>query len=153
MVSVSLLFWMSPVIAGLLLTIPIAALTSMEAAGQVLRRVGLLATPEERLPSPLAARVNALLSAGGGCEPSAPITVLAGSPELLQLHLRALPETVPPTPGKIDVNLAVALAKIDTGLDLEELSDHLSNQEIFAVLANTTAVNRVTAMNRTLNLP
>jgi hypothetical protein len=79
--------------------------------------------------------------------------VLAGSPELLQLHLRALPETVPPTPGKIDVNLAVALAKIDTGLDLEELSDHLSNQEIFAVLANTTAVNRVTAMNRTLNLP
>jgi membrane glycosyltransferase len=152
MVSVSLLFWMSPVIAGLLLSIPIAALTSMKAAGQVLRRAGLLATPEECLPPPVAARADALLRAGAGCEPSAPITLLAGSPELLQLHLRALPETAPPTPGKIDVNLAVALAKIDTGLDLEQISNHLSNQEIFAVLANTAAVNRVTAMDQTLKL-
>jgi hypothetical protein len=44
------------------------------------------------------------------------------------------------------------LAKIDTGLDLEQISNHLSNQEIFAVLANTAAVNRVTAMDQTLKL-
>jgi membrane glycosyltransferase len=148
MVSVSLVFWMSPVIAGLLLSIPVAALTSMAAAGHALRRAGLLATPEERLPPPVAARANALLLGGGGCQPCGPITLLAGSPDLLQLHLQALPATAPPTPGKIDVNLAVALAKIDTGLDLKEISDHLSNQEIFAVLANATAVARVTAIIR-----
>jgi membrane glycosyltransferase len=40
-------WWFSPVLAGLALSIPISVLTSRESLGQILRRAGLLLTPEE----------------------------------------------------------------------------------------------------------
>ncbi|UHQ24703.1 glucans biosynthesis glucosyltransferase MdoH [Lysobacter sp. 5GHs7-4] len=49
-VSPSLAAWMSPVIAGLLLAIPIVALTSARAPGRWLRRIGIFRTPEEIAP-------------------------------------------------------------------------------------------------------
>ncbi len=51
LVSPGLAAWMSPVIAGLVLSIPVVALTSAKAPGDWLRRVGIFATPEEtRVP-------------------------------------------------------------------------------------------------------
>ena len=49
-VSAPLLLWMSPVVAGLMLAIPIAALTARASVGRALRAAGLLLTPEEREP-------------------------------------------------------------------------------------------------------
>ncbi|RDZ27873.1 glucans biosynthesis glucosyltransferase MdoH [Lysobacter silvisoli] len=50
MVSPSLAAWMGPVIAGLLLAIPIVALTSARAPGRWLRRIGIFRIPEEVAP-------------------------------------------------------------------------------------------------------
>jgi membrane glycosyltransferase len=49
-VSPSLAAWMSPVIIGLLLAMPIVALTSARAPGRWLRRIGIFRTPEEIAP-------------------------------------------------------------------------------------------------------
>src|SRR6185437_15113750 len=46
------IWWMMPVIAGLLLSAPVTALTSRASVGRFLRRLGLLLTPEEFSPPP-----------------------------------------------------------------------------------------------------
>ncbi len=59
-VSPMMAAWMSPVIAGLVLAIPIVALTSSRGAGQWLRRAGIFQIPEEVAPPPVLARATAL---------------------------------------------------------------------------------------------
>ncbi len=60
MISPALFWWMSPVILGLVLAVPLAAITASRAAGQGLRRIGLLTVPEERTPPAV------MLAAAGG---------------------------------------------------------------------------------------
>ncbi|WP_407352960.1 glucans biosynthesis glucosyltransferase MdoH [Luteimonas sp. R10] len=62
-VSPGLAAWMSPVIVGLGLSIPIVMLTSSRATGQRLRRWRLLCTPEELAPPPLLLRAAELRTA------------------------------------------------------------------------------------------
>ena len=58
-ISPGLALWMSPVIAGLVLSIPIVALTSARAPGAWLRRTGVFATPEETSPPDILRRARA----------------------------------------------------------------------------------------------
>jgi len=46
------IWWMLPVIAGLILSAPLTAVTSRASVGKFLRRLGLLLTPEEVAPPP-----------------------------------------------------------------------------------------------------
>ncbi len=59
-VSPALLAWMSPVIIGLVCSIPIVALTSSRGAGRLLRRLHLLSIPEETVPPPILVRAARL---------------------------------------------------------------------------------------------
>jgi len=59
LVSPGLALWMSPVIAGLVLSIPIVAFTSARAPGAWLRRTGIFATPEETAPPAILQRAQA----------------------------------------------------------------------------------------------
>lgn len=52
-ISPSMALWMLPVVAGLVLAIPTAALSGSRSAGAALRRLGLLRTPEESDPPPI----------------------------------------------------------------------------------------------------
>jgi membrane glycosyltransferase len=60
MVSPGLAAWMSPVIAGMVLSIPVVALTSAPGPGRWLRRAGIFATPEEQAPPAILQRAEAL---------------------------------------------------------------------------------------------
>ena len=64
LVSPGLAAWMSPVIAGMVLSIPVVALTSAAAPGAWLRRLGLFATPEETAPPPILQRASELRRGG-----------------------------------------------------------------------------------------
>ena len=59
LVSPGLAAWMSPVIAGLVLSSPVVALTSARAPGEWLRRTGVFATPEETAPPDILVRADA----------------------------------------------------------------------------------------------
>ena len=59
-VSSSLALWMAPVVLGLALAIPLAAVTARRSAGLALRRLGLLRIPEEVQPPDVLARANRL---------------------------------------------------------------------------------------------
>src|SRR3712207_1349783 len=59
-VSPSLFLWMSPVIVGLVVAIPISALTARRDIGRALRRLGLLLIPEEVRPPAVITTANVL---------------------------------------------------------------------------------------------
>jgi len=59
-VSPSLAAWMAPVVIGMVLAIPVVALTSSRAPGAFLHRLGLLDIPEENLPPPVLVRAAQL---------------------------------------------------------------------------------------------
>jgi membrane glycosyltransferase len=58
--SPSLAAWMAPVTLGLVLAVPLVALTSARAPGQWLRRAKLLSIPEETDPPPILKRATVL---------------------------------------------------------------------------------------------
>ncbi|MGA8294076.1 MAG: glucans biosynthesis glucosyltransferase MdoH, partial [Rhodoplanes sp.] len=72
-VSWPLFLWMTPVIVGLVLAIPLAAVTADAAFGRRLQRLGLLTTPEERNPPEVLRRANALARAAESDDITAPI--------------------------------------------------------------------------------
>jgi membrane glycosyltransferase len=59
-VSPSLAAWMAPVVIGMVLAIPVVALTSSRGPGAFLHRLGLLDIPEENIPPPVLVRAAQL---------------------------------------------------------------------------------------------
>jgi membrane glycosyltransferase len=59
------IWWMSPILLGLLLSVPLTMLTSLTTAGLWARRHGLLLTPEETEPPPELAALEQLMASGG----------------------------------------------------------------------------------------
>ncbi len=132
LVSPSLFLWMIPVVAGLALSIPLAAYTARRSAGALFRRLGLLRTPEETAPPPV------LLEAEGLREAAAPGGVGAlerlRDPALLAAHRAMLP---PPRRAgdPFDPALLMGLAKLREGG-----TAGLSRAELAAVLGNAEAL-------------
>ena len=142
-VSTPLLLWMSPVVAGLILAIPVAAMTSGARIGRGLRRLGLLLTPEERSAPAVLVRANALASEGPAVGNGDPLTLLARDASLRAVHFAMLGSPPRRRKGDVDVQLAVARAKIEDADDLDEVIGLLDQKEVFAVLANADALARV----------
>lgn len=63
-------WWMSPILIGLLLSVPLTMLTSLRSAGLWMRRRGLLLTPEETEPPVELAALERLMAEGGIASPS-----------------------------------------------------------------------------------
>nr|WP_028350450.1 glucans biosynthesis glucosyltransferase MdoH [Bradyrhizobium murdochi] len=134
-VSLSLLLWMTPVILGLLLSIPIAMLSSSPRAN---RRSGLFRTPEQTAPPPVLARANELAGAPHSSLPC-PLCELLDDARLLEAHLNNLSGQKPRKRGDVDPHLAIARAKIEDAETFEEAAGFLGPREKFAVL-NAPAV-------------
>ena len=135
-VSLSLLFWMAPVIVGLLLAIPMAMLTSRIGKS---RAAKLFGTPEQATPPPVLARANELANAphqGVSC----PIRELRDDPGLRDAHLGSLSAQKPRSRGQIDPHLAVARAKIEDAECFDEALEYLRPRETFAVLNSPAAL-------------
>jgi membrane glycosyltransferase len=56
-------WWFAPVVAGMVLSIPLSVLTSRASLGESARRLGLFVTPEETAPPPELAGLNARMAA------------------------------------------------------------------------------------------
>jgi membrane glycosyltransferase len=129
-VSLPLLLWMAPVIAGLVLAIPIAMLSST--GGPDLGRSGLFNTPEQTAPPKVLVRANELANNPHRAV-SCPLQELRSDPKLLSAHLRSL-RAMPRIRGRIDPHLAIARAKIEDAESFDEALGYLNSPETFAVL-------------------
>ena len=138
-VSLPLLLWMTPVIVGLLLAIPIALLSSMSSSGTTGRTPPLFATPEQTSPPQVLVRANQLAETSQDTI-SCPILELRNDTGLLKAHLDNLPVHGKRARGQVDPHLAIARAKIEDAEGLEEALQFLTPRETFAALNSPTVL-------------
>ncbi|MCP3371327.1 glucans biosynthesis glucosyltransferase MdoH [Bradyrhizobium cajani] len=136
-VSLPLLLWMSPVVLGLLLSIPLGLMTSAR-----LKTPGLFATPETNNPSAVVLRANEL-AASGPIVMAGALHQLSQDPELLGQHLGSLPVAGPRKFGSVDVPLATATIKLEECESLEDAAAWLDKPELRAVLGHPTLLQQV----------
>jgi membrane glycosyltransferase len=146
LVSPSLLLWMSPVVLGLALAIPMAAWTAGRGPGQALRRLGLLRIPEEQTPPAVLAEAERLQAELETAAPSA-FRHLVSDTRLMLAHAAMLP---PPRARGTPFNpaLLMGLAKLEEATTLDDAAAVLTRQETAAVLAEPRGL----ALLRTLPL-
>jgi membrane glycosyltransferase len=142
-VSPSLFLWMTPVVVGMVLAIPLAAWTAQRRAGLAMRRMGLLLIPEETAPPPVLARARDLSREFQDCVQTGAARRLASDPRLLAAHRAMLP---PQRKRKSDTDLAFGLAKLDESDDLDAALAELSVKELGAVLSDARGVDRLVAL-------
>lgn len=149
-VSPMLLAWMSPVVLGLLLAIPLSALGASRRAGQALARAGLLLTPEEANPHPIILRSQKIQNdlARKGMPVTDPLMRIAAEPELRELHLAMLLAPRPGVKGDVDVDFVVAMARLEQAESIEDAVRFLSAREKLAVLGNAQGVARLVSLAR-----
>lgn len=145
LVSPYLALWMSPVVVGLALAIPLAAWTARRDVGVGLRRLGLLLTPEERDPPAVLARARALHRELSETAPPPDALRLFREPALLDAHRQMLPPPRRPRRDPFDPALLIGLAKLDEAESLEE-ARMLPRAELAAVLADARGLNRLEAL-------
>ncbi|MGI3902900.1 MAG: glucans biosynthesis glucosyltransferase MdoH [Janthinobacterium lividum] len=145
LISPSLVAWMSPTIAGLILAIPLSWASGQRSIGLFLKRIGLLRTPEETTPPEIAVRANVLARelAQAGYDVTDGISALHASRELRVLHEAYLPPAQPRQRGTIDHDAVMARAKLAEAETVEEAESWLSRKERTAVLNDRDLIGRV----------
>jgi len=147
-VSFSLFAWMTPVIVGLILAIPLVQWTANPATGRRLRHMKLLITPEEAQPPHILQRANALVEQFSSSDPPSTLEKLFADPALLAAHRAMLPPPRSRKPGEIDVARLVALAKLDDCTTLSETGAVLTRAELMALLSDPRGLERLAALDR-----
>jgi membrane glycosyltransferase len=150
LISPSLVAWMSPTIAGLILAIPISWLTSQRWLGLVFRRAGLLATPEETTTPPVAKRARALskVLARAGEDETNGLLAIHGDPELRELHEAWLPARRPRQRGQITADRAVAEAKLADAETIEDAVQWLNRGERLVALGDRALISMAARLPR-----
>jgi membrane glycosyltransferase len=141
LVSPSLALWMSPVIVGLALAIPMVALTSRR--DRVFASLGLLRIPEEVLPPAVLARAASLadeLASHGPDVRSIP-EKLAQDPDLLAAHRDMLPQPRHPWVEPLEIPLLTGRATLDEAPSLTMAWERMTKEEQAACLADGPALN------------
>ena len=134
-VSLPLLWWMLPVILGLLLAVPIAVCSSSTRPKKSL----LFASPEQTAPPEVLVRANQL-SIASTMQVGCPLNALRRESGLLDSHIHNLAGQQTRRRGEIDVHLAIARAKMDDAHTFEEAVGFLNPRETFAVLNSSAAI-------------
>ena len=144
LISPSLVAWMSPTIAGLILAILLSWASGQRSIGLFLKRLGLLRTPEETAPPPIAVRANVLARelAQAGYDGTDGISALHASQELRLLHEAYLPVPHLRPRGDIDHDAVMAKAKLAEAETVEEAGSWLTRRERTAVLNDRDLIRR-----------
>jgi membrane glycosyltransferase len=147
LVSTSLLLWMSPVILGLTLSIPLAAVTASARLGRALQRIGLLRTPEETSPPAVITESRRIQAESGG-EDLEGFARLFADDALLAAHRAMLPPERVPGRDPIDVPLLLGLARLEEAATLPAALAHMTSREKAAVLASRRGLALAAALTR-----
>ncbi len=142
LISPSLVAWMSPTIAGLILAIFLSWGSGMLSIGLALKRLGLLLTPEETSPPPVATRANALSAelASENLDEADGILAIHADPAFRALHEAFLPPVKPHVRGVVDPDRAVAEAKLNDADSAEEAARWLRPKERNVVLQDRALI-------------
>jgi membrane glycosyltransferase len=145
LISPSLVAWMSPTIAGLILAIPLSWLTSQRWLGLVLRRAGILVTPEETTTPPIAKRGKALSKALRRVDEDEVNGLIAihADTELRAAHEAWLPVRRPRQRGVISADRAIAEAKLADAMTIEDAVQWLNRGERLVALSDRALIGMI----------
>jgi len=141
-VSLPLFLWMTPVVVGLLLTIPLAVLTSYSRLGDGFKRVGLFVTPEEHELPEIVRRSNEVASELARDQPAA-LHLLLRDRDLAEIHRQMIAQKPAKKRGEVDVDLVVGRAKLEQTHNLEEANSFLTIKEKAAILADPVSFEQL----------
>jgi membrane glycosyltransferase len=136
LISSSLVAWMSPTIAGLILAIFISWATGLLSFGLALRKLGLLTTPEERNKPAIAVRANQLTGelAAAGEDEGDGLEAIHADPALQAVHASFLPKEQPRKRGDLTPEHALADVKLRDAESITDAMKWLKPKERMAVL-------------------
>jgi membrane glycosyltransferase len=155
LISPSLVAWMSPTIAGLILAIPLSWASGQLWIGVALRRLGLLTTPEETAQPAIVQRSNALSMelARTGHDGDDGLRAIHGDAAFRTQHELFLPSAARRKRGEVDVEEAVATAKLNDAKSLEEIIGWLKPKERMALLNDRALISMLVRLPDTLPQP
>ena len=142
-IAPALFLWMSPVILGLALAVPIAAVSGRRGAGDALARLGILTTPEDRDPPEVIRRMRRHLAEGAPIREEEAVARLAADPALAAAHRAMLPNGGRREAGDVDPARLVGRAKVEDAEDLAAALAALSPAEKTAALGDGAALDRL----------
>ena len=143
LISPSLVVWMSPTIAGLILSIPLSWASGNLSLGLAMRRIGLLRTPEETSPPAVVERANALaaeLALIGRRSMTTRSRRSGPTRRCGSAHESFLAEAPRRRRGDVEVETAVAAAKLNDAQTLEDARAWLNPRERLAVLGDRALI-------------
>jgi membrane glycosyltransferase len=143
-VSPALALWMSPVVLGLALAIPLVAVTSRRFG--MLARLGVLRIPEEVRQPPVLARANALQRQFAAGDSSAAPARLRADPALLAAHLAMLPPPRRPGIDPLNVPLLLGRARLEEAAFPDQAWSKMTRHEQAACLADAEALRLLIAL-------
>lgn len=134
----SLAGWMSPTIIGLVLAIPISAASGMLSIGLALKHMGLLVTPEEASPPPIATRANALMRefSAMGLDDDNGLRALHADEALRHFHIAELPASEPRKRGAVQPERAIAEARIRDAESADDVIAFIQPKEAMVLLGD-----------------
>ncbi|KMO41698.1 glucosyltransferase [Methylobacterium variabile] len=144
-IATSLFLWMSPTILGLVLAIPISWASGQLALGLALKRAGLLMTPEEREPPPIATAARAIeaRNAALGYDDADGLRALHADPDLQAGHLAFLPPAEPRPRGALQPDHVMAQAKVVEAETIDEAAAWLTPKERMVLLHDRALLDRL----------
>ncbi len=135
--STALLAWLSPAIAGMLLSVPLSMVTSDQKVGERLKQWGILRTPEEvsqpdvqRAMLPVRAEYDALIAS----RPS--FRDFLKEPRWQALHCNLMDVPTVLRKGEVDALEVVAREKLSQAETLTDALQYLTQPELARVVSN-----------------
>lgn len=129
-----LLYWMLPTVIGLVLAVPLSALSGSKAFGRWLGRWGILRIPEEAAPPAEIQDKNKQLGEYADLINDIDLEYLIFNPGAADRHFALATERPPAERGKPDMAAASARLKIADARSIDEALDWLTAEERTAVL-------------------
>lgn len=146
-VSFSLFLWMTPVLLGLLLAIPLVWITSSQRFGKFSKKIGLLIIPEETACPDILRRDQKEKEKVTNKEVQDAFSTLVNNPQLVSLHLSLLPsERMKGDP--INANYLVGMVKLGEVDNQRQAMQVLTHDEKAAVLSHRKAIEKFLTLQK-----
>jgi membrane glycosyltransferase len=146
-ISPIMLAWLLPAIAGLVLAMPLSGVTASAAIGDRLRRLRLLAIPEEMSEPPIETQAavrrpvyREIVASGHD------VILLLRDERRRRIHLALVDRHLDRQRGHIDPTEAMAAAKIAEARSVEEALSFLDSREQVTALATPELCERLAAL-------
>jgi membrane glycosyltransferase len=150
MIATSLFAWMSPTILGLLLAIQISWASGQLSIGMWLKNRGILLTPEESTPPPIAGAANVRMEAlaARGFDDGGALQLIHADSGLRDRHVEMLPVAARRDRGVFSAERALAEAKLAEARSLDEAAKWLQPKEQAVVLTDRALLSVLAGLPR-----